>query len=61
MHSAKSVDLFYLTSTTDIKGLEGYNLDYKDKVKNKICNLSLNIESSPYRESCAIFAPYYRK
>ena len=61
LRSEKPVDLFYVTSTTDIKGLEGYNLDYTDKVKNKIYNLSLNKESSPYRESCAIFAPYYRQ
>lgn len=61
LRSEKPVDLFYVTSTTDIKGLEGYNLDYRDKAKNKIYNLSLNKESSPYRESCAIFAPYYRQ
>ncbi len=61
LRQEKPVDLFYVTSTTDIKGLEGYNLDYNDKVKNRIYNLSLNKESSPYRESCAIFAPYYRQ
>lgn len=61
LRSEKPVDLFYVTSTTDIKGLEGYNLNYKDKVKNKIYNLSLNKESSPFRKSCAIFAPYYRQ
>lgn len=40
----------YVTSTTDIKGLEGYNLDYNDKAKNRIYNLSLNKESSPERK-----------
>lgn len=50
LRSEKPVDLFYVTSTTDIKGLEGYNLDYNDKAKNRIYNLSLNKESSPERK-----------
>lgn len=61
LREEKPVDVFYIPSTTDLKGQNGYNLDLGDPERIKFYCYTVTKETSPYKKSCAIFSPYYRQ
>lgn len=61
MREEKPADVFYIPSTTDLKGQNGYNLDLSDSERIKYYCYTVTKETSLYKKSCAIFSPYYRQ
>lgn len=61
LREKKPADVFYIPSTTDLKGQNGYNLDLSNPERIKYYSYTVTKEISIYKKSCAVFSPYYRQ